>query len=312
MVNICNLYNKACAEFSLPLRLKQPNPYDFRRLQRISEMIKGYLPYKNEVNRECFGNNSKQSESMYNENINNGQLNKLSKPKLAEGINGGFQVQNNNSFQNNNNQIKTNESIQNNRKRPIINGYTSSFPNVSPSINSSIKISPSLSVQPPSTSVNMNLILNEKFGYSSPIVAVNLNSPQVNNFNQIKQWNKQIINSNITNNNNCYENNNVQIINGNTQKKFFQQPIQWKPIPTNGENKKTTTTIQQNHSHNLRSLSNIEKLNSKQQQFTTPTASVVIVSGQELLLHELSPINNKKTKFTQQKTCDEVEVIEID
>ena len=68
---------------------------------------------------------------------------------------------------------------------------------------------------------------------------------------------------------------------------------------------------QPNNPHFLRS-SNIQNSSNKQ-QFTTPTASALVVSGQELLLHELLGVSEKRAKFTARKAaCNEIEIIELD
>uniref|UniRef100_A0A915MR31 Uncharacterized protein n=1 Tax=Meloidogyne javanica TaxID=6303 RepID=A0A915MR31_MELJA len=60
---------------------------------------------------------------------------------------------------------------------------------------------------------------------------------------------------------------------------------------------------------------------SKQNNLNTSTslnngfngASALVVSGQELLLHELLGVSEKRAKFTARKaTCDEIEIIELD
>uniref|UniRef100_A0A915NJC6 Uncharacterized protein n=1 Tax=Meloidogyne floridensis TaxID=298350 RepID=A0A915NJC6_9BILA len=76
-------------------------------------------------------------------------------------------------------------------------------------------------------------------------------------------------------------------------------------------NQKVQQQQTNNNPHFLRS-SNIQNSSNKQ-QFTTPTASALVVSGQELLLHELLGVSEKRAKFTARKaTCDEIEIIELD
>jgi len=77
------------------------------------------------------------------------------------------------------------------------------------------------------------------------------------------------------------------------------------------KNQKIPQQQQPNNPHFLRS-SNIQNSSNKQ-QFTTPTASALVVSGQELLLHELLGVSEKRAKFTARKAaCNEIEIIELD
>uniref|UniRef100_A0A914LUN1 Uncharacterized protein n=1 Tax=Meloidogyne incognita TaxID=6306 RepID=A0A914LUN1_MELIC len=136
---------------------------------------------------------------------------------------------------------------------------------------------------------------------------------------------------NCNNNINGYKNNTQQIVNGNIQmnnhhpnhqqQHYLSQttsPQLNPPINVNTStklqyrNQKVPQQQQPNNNPHFLRSSNIQNSSNKQ-QFTTPTASALVVSGQELLLHELLGVSEKRAKFTARKaTCDEIEIIELD
>ncbi|KAL7080532.1 hypothetical protein ACQ4LE_000379 [Meloidogyne hapla] len=314
MIIIYSLYNKLCEEFALPYRIERPIEHESRRLAQIAEMIKGIFLKKNDE----FKNESTETETMFDKKDKNvtRQSDLMTLTPLNGGFNGG---PTNSQFQNLNNNIKNNQLIQNGQIKNDFNENNRKRRST-PFLNKSPSISASLSVQPPSTSTKLPAFL-ENFG-SSPIVSVNLNSPQVNlnNLNQMRQWKiPKTTNCNI----NGYKRDNTQMVNGNTlhinhhhNHHHLSQTTIPQTIPQmNGVSLqfKHQKPQQPNNPHFLRS-SNIENLNSSKQQFTVPTASALVVSSQELLLHELLGVSEKRAKFTSRKAnCDdEIEVIELD
>ncbi|CAK5012986.1 unnamed protein product [Meloidogyne enterolobii] len=323
MMIIYNLYNKLCEEFALPYKIEKPMEYESRRLAQIAEMIRGIFLKKNDEFKH-----EHSTENLFSDKQT--KQNNLNTPtSLNNGFNGGPQPPNshNQQFQNKNFKIiqngqTKNDLNENNRKRrstPII-------------LNKSPSISASLSVQPPSTSAKLPSFLKETF-CPSPIVSINLNSPQANNLNQMRQW-KIPKTVNCNNNINGYKNNTQQqIVNGNIQmnnhhpnhhnhqqQHYLSQattPQINPPMHVNSsklqyKNQKIPPQQPNNNPHFLRSSSNIQNSSNKE-QFTTPTASALVVSGQELLLHQLLGVSEKRAKFTTRKaTCDEIEIIELD